>query len=524
MMNFRQTLLVAFLLAPMILLHAEQQQISRPDIVIADFEQGYGDWIVKGEAFNHPTTAVSGAKGFVGKCIANSYDEGSSVLAGTLTSPQFTIERNFIRFLVCGRGFNARGIEDNMLSVPTDDPMRDERMGWTGDGQLNAPAAVCFMDMHGFYRKWVTDIRDGQLKDGAFPNAAPLGNGASFGPGWSDAGVTMPWLLYVVYGDRRVLEEQFAAARRWVDFVQAANPDGIYRNKRGGDWGDWLNGSTLLIPGWRAEGCSVPNELSATAIWARSTEIVAKIAGALGDSQAAAEYRQRHHRIKTAFQQAFLKPDGTLTGDAQAGYALALHYGLIDDPMRHKVAGRLAEAVRSRGGHPTTGLVSTRPLFEALSENGLHDDACRMILLREAPSLGYMIENGATTIWERWDGYIKGRGYGHPRMNALNIPTLGSAAAWVWRYLAGIAVDEASPGYKHFFIQPSPCDGVDWVRASYNSVRGPITVEWKKVSGRLNLKVSVPPNTTATVKLPDGTTKSLESGQYTLSIPEQKKR
>ena len=224
-------------------------------------------------------------------------------------------------------------------------------MGWTGDGQFPAPAAACFMDVHGFYRKWVTDIRDGQLEDGRFSNMAPNVYGFNFGPGWSDAGVTMPWLLHVLYGDRRVLEEQLPAARRWVDFVQAANPDGIYRNQRGGDWGDWLNGNTLLLPGWRAEACSVPKELSATAISARFHRNRGE------DGRGARRQPSRRGIPATSPPYQGRLPTGVSQARRHAHRrhpsrlrALALHYGLIDDPIRHKVAARLAEAVRQPRG------------------------------------------------------------------------------------------------------------------------------------------------------------------------------
>jgi alpha-L-rhamnosidase len=395
-------------------------------------------------------------------------------------------------------------IEDNMLCVPTDCPQRDERMGWGGDAQFSAPAASYFLSMGRFYRKWVTDIRDGQAEDGRFPHLAPKVYGHLFGPGWSDAGVTVPWLVYVNEGDRGLLEEQFDAARRWVDYVQAANPDGVYRNQRGGDWGDWLNGDTLLLPDWPTEGGSVPNDLWSTAIWAHSTELVAKMAAVLGDREAAKTYRERYAKIKAAFQREFLTADGRLTGDTQAGYALALCHGLIDPPLREKTVTRLKESVSRRGGHPTAGISSIRPLFEALSENRLHDLAYRMMALRTPPSFGYMIEHGGTTIWERWDGYIEGRGFGHPKMNSFNHPALASVAAWAWRHVAGIQADEKHPGFKHFFIAPQLGGGLTWLKAGYDSVRGRIECAYEIKDSKLILHVTVPPNTSATVVLPEG--------------------
>ena len=405
-------------------------------------------------------------------------------------------------------------IEDNILCVPTDCPQRDERMGWGGDAQFSAPAASYFLGMGRFYRKWVTDIRDGQFEDGRFPHLAPKVLWNAFGPGWSDAGITVPWLVYVNDGDRRLLEEHFTAARRWVDYVQSANPDGIYRNQRGGDWGDWLNGDTLLLPGWPTEGGSVPNDLWATAIWAHSTELVAKMAEALGDHESAKLYRERYAKTKAAFGREFLTADGRLTGDTQAGYALALYYGLIGPPLREKAMARLKESVERRGGHPTAGITAILPLFEALSQNGLHDLACQMMALRTPPSFGYMIEHGGTTIWERWDGYIEGRGFGHPKMNSFNHPALASVAAWVWRHVAGIQADEKYPGFRHFVIAPKPGGDLTWMKASYDSVRGRVECAYEIKDGKLTLRVTVPANTTATAQIPARSADAVtESGQ-----------
>jgi alpha-L-rhamnosidase len=414
-----------------------------------------------------------------------------------------------------------RTIQGNMLSVPTDCPQRDERMGWCGDAQFAAPAGVRFMDMAGFYTKWCTDMRAGQFPDGRFLQIAPRATAESFGPSWSDAGVTVPWLLYVTYGDRRVLSTQFGAVRRWLAFVEGHNPDGVWRNQRGGDWGDWLNGDTLMLDGWTATGNSVPKTLWATAVWAHSTRLAERMAVALGEAATAAQLRSQREKITAAFAREFLAADGTLAGDTQAGYALALHYDLIPASQRTKVGERLQQAVRRRGGHPSTGIVATLPLFEALTATGQHDAAVRMILRRTPPSFGYMVAQGATTIWERWDGLIAGRGFGHPTMNSFNHPALAGVAAWVWAHVAGIQPDETQPGYRHFFAAPKPGPGLTWVRASYDSIRGRIEIAWEVADGKLSVRVGVPPNTTATLTLPNGRIERLSSGRHELDVPHE---
>lgn len=412
-----------------------------------------------------------------------------------------------------------RTIQGNMLSVPTDCPQRDERMGWGGDAQLAAPAAVFFMDMAAFYGKWSADLRLSQGSDGRFPHLAPKGTTSTHGPTWSDAAVTVPWLVYVTYGNRALLEEQFGPVRKWLAFIEGHNPDGIWRQQRGGDWSDWLSGDSLILDGWESKGSAVPKELWATAVWAGSTEIAAKMAEALGDALAAAQYRRQGEKIAAAFVREFLADDGTVKGDTQAGYSLALQHNLVPAARRPQVAVRLKEAVRRRSGHPSTGIVATLPLFESLTSTGQHDEAVRMILKRTPPSYGYMIERGATTIWERWDGDVTGRGFGHPTMNSFNHPALAAPAAWIWRHLVGIAPDETQPGFKHFFLAPKPAPGLVWVKAHYDSVRGRIESAWEIANGNLNVRVTIPPNTTATLTLPSRRSERLSAGAHVFAVP-----
>ncbi|MBI4326049.1 MAG: glycoside hydrolase family 78 protein [Chloroflexi bacterium] len=404
----------------------------------------------------------------------------------------------------------------NMHGVPTDCPQRDERLGWMGDIQAFSQTAIFNRDMAGFFTKWVHDIRDSQFDDGRFPNIAPhpgeknwlAASKGEYGPGWSDAGVIIPWRVYQNYADRRMLQEHFESARRWIEFIHTNNPDLIWRNKRGGDWGDWLNGdmvgawSGLKLPGYPEGISAVPNELFATAFFALSTEIVAKMAKVLGRNDNAAKYDKLFEGIKAVFNKAYVSPDGRIQRNTQAGYALALHFNLLDESLRPKAVEHLLEAIRKYNDHPSTGIHATHRMMLALSENGRHDEACRLINLRTVPSWGYMVEMGATTIWERWDGYVKGRGFQDPSMNSCNHWGLGSVGEWVWRELAGINPGEDQPGYKHFFIRPRPCGDLTWVKARYDSIRGPITSEWKLTDGHFRLDVGIPANTTATVCVP----------------------
>ena len=409
----------------------------------------------------------------------------------------------------------------NMHGVPTDCPQRTEREGWMGDIQAFSQTAILNMDMAAFFTKWVRDIRDSQADDGHYPDVAPHPsdpNRRMYGaPAWGDAGTIVPWRVYQNYADTRLLEEHFESAKRWIELIHGNNPNLLWLKDRGdGDHGDWLNGDTVLLEGYPRGISAVPKDVFGTAFFAHSTEIVAKMAAVLGRKDDAAKYAKLFEDIKAAFNREYVAPDGHIKGDTQAGYALALHFSLIDEPLRPKATEHLLEAIRRYKDHLSTGMQATHRLMLELSRNGRHDEAWRLVNLRTVPSWGYMVEMGATTIWERWDGYVEGQGpwggFQHPDMNSFNHWALGSVGEWVWRELAGINPDEAQPGYKHFVIRPRPCGDLTWVKASYDSIRGAITSEWKIADGQFHLGVEIPANTTATVYVPTGSAEAVTEG------------
>ena len=409
----------------------------------------------------------------------------------------------------------------NLPSAPTDCPQRTERMPFTGDILAFCQTAIYTMDMAGFFTKWMSDLRDSQLDDGTFlilaPNPADLAfvrwTNGSFAPAWSDAGVFVPWRVYRSYGDVRLLEQQYDAARRWVEFIHTRNPDLIWRKDRGGNCGDHLNGNSVRVPDFPRGVSEMPREAFATAFFARSTQILANMAAVLGRDDDAAGYGRLFEAIKAAFNREYVSSDGGIQGDTQAGYALALHFDLVEEPLRAKAVEHLLEGIRRCRGHLSTGIHTTHLAMLELSRNGRHEDAGRLISLRTPPSWGHMVEQGATTIWERWDGFVAGRGFQNMTMNSFNHWGFGSVGEWVWRELAGINPDEDQPGYRHFLIRPRPCSGLAWVKARYDSIRGPIVSEWEKSSGLFHLRVEIPANTTATVHVPAGNAgEVLESG------------
>lgn len=404
----------------------------------------------------------------------------------------------------------------NMHSVPTDCPQRTEREGWMGDIQAFSQAAIFNMDMAGFLTKWVRDIRDSQADDGRFPDIAPhIGDpnrGFSGVPAWGDAGTIVPWRVYQNYADVRMLEQHFESAVRWVEYIRTHNPDLLWQQDRGNDYGDWLNADTLALKDFPRGINAIPKDVFATAFFAHSTEIVAKMAHVLERTEEAAKYDRLFTDIKAAFNRAYVKPDGSILGDTQAGYALALHFNLLPEPLQPKATERLLKAIDRYKGHPSTGIQSTHRMMLELTRNGHHEEAYQLLNLRTVPSWGYMIEMGATTIWERWDGYVAGRGFQDPFMNSFNHWAFGSVGEWVWRNLAGINLDESRPGYKHFTLRPRPVSDLTWVKSTYQSIRGPIISSWKVTDRQFDLIVEIPANTTATVYLPADSPNAVTEG------------
>lgn len=391
----------------------------------------------------------------------------------------------------------------NLMSVPTDCPQRDERLGWMGDIQAFSQTAMFQMDMAAFFTKWLRDVRDAQAEDGRYPDFAPQPYDPetrfSGVPAWGDAGVVVPWRVWVNYGDRRLLEEHFDSTKRWIEFVWRENPDLIWRRGRHNDYGDWLNGDTIRREGWPRRGARVPQEVFATAFFAHSTDLVARMATVLDRTDDARRHRKLFGEIRAAFRREFVDDEGRIQGDTQAGYALALRFGLLPDAMRPAAVRHLIEGIERYGGRLSTGIQTTHRMLLALSDAGRDDVAWRLVTSREFPSWGYMIENGATTIWERWDGYVEGRGFQDPGMNSFNHWALGSVGEWMVRHVLGIQPIEEHPAWARFRIRPRPGGGVWWARGRHDSIRGPIAVDWRREGGVFRLTVEVPANTRAEV-------------------------
>ncbi len=407
----------------------------------------------------------------------------------------------------------AWGQRGNFLSIPTDCPQRDERLGWLGDAQIFARTACGNRDVAAFFTKWMRDVADAQSPDGAFPDVAPrLVDRSDGAPAWGDAGVILPWTLYQVYGDTRIVKEHYDAMARWLAYIGAANPDGLWISRRNNDFGDWLalDGDAVRNPGASA----TPKDLLATAYYAYDARLLARLARAIGRPDDAGRYEALFARIKEEFIAAYVSDDGRVKGETQTGYVLSLHMDLLPEWLRAAAATRLVERIKENGWRLSTGFVGVGYVLPVLAEAGHLDVAYRLLLSDTFPSWGYSIRHGATTIWERWDGWTAEHGFQDPGMNSFNHYSLGSVGEWLYRYVAGIDTDPARPGYQHITIRPRPGGGLTGATAAYRSMRGEIESAWRVEDGAFRLRIVIPANTTATVYLPadDGAVVT-ESGQ-----------
>ncbi|HUT28353.1 MAG TPA: glycoside hydrolase family 78 protein [Sedimentisphaerales bacterium] len=395
------------------------------------------------------------------------------------------------------------GQKGNFLDVPTDCPQRDERLGWTGDAQVFARTACFNADVAAFYTKWLADLAADQQPSGAVPHVIPnvlsLGQekGESASAGWADAAVVVPWTVYLCYGDTRILEQQYSSMKAWVDYMAGRAGDSYFWNTDH-TYGDWLAFNTNRSD---YPGATTDKDLIRQAYFARSTDLLRRSAIVLGNKADAEKYGDLLEKVKKVFRDEFVTPNGRLASNTQTAYSLALAFDLLSGPTREIAAKRLADDVE-QFGHITTGFLGASPICHVLSDYGYLDDAYMLLNRTEYPSWLYPITKGATTIWERWDGIKPDGTFQDKGMNSFNHYAYGAIGEWLYRVVAGLDIDEQNPGYKHIIIQPHPGGGLSFARARLDSMYGPIEAEWRVDGNTTTVTVEIPPNTTATVKLP----------------------
>jgi alpha-L-rhamnosidase len=377
----------------------------------------------------------------------------------------------------------------NYIEIPTDCPQRDERLGWTGDAQIYVHTATQNSDVAAFYTKWLVDLDDGQLADGQYPRVAPRKvTEEEGGPAWADAGVICPWTIYQTYGDRSILESRYANMARFVASYENRSRPGPLPPERYHAFGDWLN--------VRAD---TPRDVIYMAYFAHSARLMSQIAELLGKAEDAQRYRDLVEQIRASFQKEYVDADGRVRGDTQTCYVLAIAYGLLTEEQEKRAADYLVERIRERDWHLSSGFVGTKDLMLVLAKIGRNDVAYRLALNETYPSWGFSIANGATSIWERWNGWTPEDGFADPGMNSFAHYSFGAVYQWMAENIGGIRSE--SPGYDRIVIAPQPGGGLTSGRTVYNSIHGRIESEWVFEEGFV-LRAVIPVNTTARIELP----------------------
>lgn len=423
------------------------------------------------------------------------------------------------------------GLRGNFMDVPTDCPQRDERMGWTGDAQVFAPTACFIANGAPFFTKWLKDVEADQREDGSIPWVVPMvienggGTGWSDGygaTGWADVATILPWILYEKYGDQRILEEQYNSMQAWEEYmVQEAGESYLFYT--GFHFGDWLSFAEYYsyvynAPDYGFAGAHTEKDLLATAYFYYSTKIMLETARILGKNEDAEKYAALLPKIKEAFKNEFITPNGRLLSNTQAAYAVALTFGIIPDEYLDKAAEELAVNVE-HFQHLTTGFLGTPVLCEALSKIGRSDLAYKLLFNKKYPSWLYPVTMGATTIWERWDGIKPDGSFQNEGMNSFNHYAYGAIGNWMYERVAGIRSNPQYPGYNTFTIRPEISQQLDYVQANLETMYGLIESHWKWQDDQLILHVTIPPNTRAQVYIPSDlkgnyTLQDLGSGSY----------
>jgi len=394
------------------------------------------------------------------------------------------------------------GMKGNFLEVPTDCPQRDERLGWTGDAQVFITTAAFLRDVRGFFHKWMLDVADAQCSNGSIPSVAPfVACYEDGGPAWSDAAVICPWEIYRAYGDERILERNYPVMQRFVEFLRATScKDGIRSHPDIDLWhghGDWLG----LDGGVDREG-NTPKDLIATAFLAYDLELMARAAGVLGKTSEAASYQEWRERVVSAFRRRFLTQDYVLAGNTQTSRVLALHFNLLPEAARLPVARELVRDIQWRSNHLTTGFVGTPYLCQALEEVGYLDVAYRLLEQETCPSWLFPVKNGATTIWERWDGWTPEKGFQNAHMNSFNHYAYGAVGAWMVRTVAGLELDASQPGGRRLIFRPRPGGSLTSASARRKLVCGQAAIAWELVPEGLRVEFTVPVGSAAVFSYP----------------------
>lgn len=409
----------------------------------------------------------------------------------------FTCSNPLLNRLVLNTQWSQRG---NIMGVPTDCCQRDERCGYTGDMNFFMPTAVFNFDIAAFCSKWLVDVcEDSQLPQGNFADHAPTYEpGDNWNVGWSDAGIICPWLAWRTYGDTYLIREHYAAMRRCIE----GQIDTAHDHRRGPDkigHGDWLN-----------LGGGADKEVVGTAYYAYCLQLMAAMAEAIGEADDAACYGSLAVQVRDAFLAHLVATDGRIRDSSQTGYALAFTMGLVPEARRAAMAQRFVDEIERFGGHLATGFIGTPRLLPGLHAAGRDDVAYRVLLQEDYPSWLFQVRHGATTMWERWNGWRPETGFAWSGMNSFNHYAFGSVGEYLYGVVGGIAA--AAPGFKVTRIAPAIQPGLDWAEATYVSIHGRIRSAWRRDPSGFSLEVTIPANTSGVIVLPVSSSDAVSEG------------
>ena len=395
------------------------------------------------------------------------------------------------------------GFHDNFLDVPTDCPQRDERLGWTGDTQVFARTATFLGRVEMFFAKWLADLRADQREDGRIPRMIPdvsrKSNSRTNACGWADAVTIVPWRHYMAYGNKQVLADHYETMKKWVDYLIKESRESNFLWNRGSHFGDWL--FYMVNDDLEGESAITSKHLIAQCFFAHSLDNVVGAAEALGKVADVAYYKDIAKRVREAYMNEYVTPNGLVSSDTQTAYILALHFDMLPEHLREQAARRLVENIKRYNYHISTGFLGTPYICEVLTRFGYSDVAYRLLLQEDCPGWLYQVKKGATTIWERWNSIREDGSIPNNGMNSLNHYAYGSIGDWLYRSAVGI--QEAAPAYKRIVIKPHTGGNFDYMNASTITPYGKVSASWKAKENVLTeLAVEIPFNTTAEVYVP----------------------
>ena len=432
------------------------------------------------------------------------------------------------------------GQRSNYLSVTTDCPQRNERLGWTADTQVFTETGTFFANTDRFFHKWMRDMRDTQSPTGAFPGVAPLaqygagdgkGNGDMMRLGWADAGIIVPWTVWKQFGDNTIIDENWEAMDLFMNHIYETKYEhNVMLGENGNyQWADWLSYEPLESSSGRSHENGQPkpdavvywNYLSAS-YWAIDAGMMADMARATGRD--AAYYDKMLAEAKSYILDKFLNADGTFKLDIlntmQTPALFALKNNLLQGAAKDAMIARLRKNFEEHDNCLQTGFLGTSILMQTLTENGMQDIAYELLFQHKNPSWLYSVDNGATTIWERWNSYTVDKGMGPRGMNSFNHYAYGCVCEWLWETAAGIAADPTQPGFKHIIMRPVPDKRLGHLKAEYKSAAGTIKSAWRYKGDQWTWTFTIPKGATATVTLPGETTsKEYQAGTYKITAP-----